>query len=83
MVRPILEYACSALSPYTQVNIKKLEVVQHRVACFTTGNYFYQASITAMLANLNLPFLAQRRDNTKLATFIKSLTGRYRYPTMI
>jgi len=53
MVRPILEYACSAWSPYTQVNINKLEMVQHRAARFITGNYSYQASVTAMLAKLN------------------------------
>ena len=42
MVRPILEYACSAWSLYTQVNINKLEMVQHCAACLITGNYSYQ-----------------------------------------
>ena len=62
MVKPILEYTCSAWSPYTQVNINKLEMVQHRASHFVTGNYSYQVSVTAMLAKLNLPSLAQRRD---------------------
>jgi len=60
MVRPISEYACSAWSPYTQVNINKLEMVQHHAARFITGNYSYQESVTATLAKLNLPSLAQR-----------------------
>ena len=58
MVKPILEYACSA---WSQVNINKLEMVQHRAAGFITGNYSYQASVTAILAKLNLPTLAQRK----------------------
>ena len=71
MVRPILEYACSAWSPYTQVNINKLEMVQHRAARFITDKYSYQVNVTAMLAKQDLPSLAQRRDNMKLVTFHK------------
>ena len=69
-----LAYACSAWSPYTQVNINKLKMVQHCAAYFITGNYFYQASVTAMLAKLNLPSLAQRRDIMKLVTFHKIIS---------
>ena len=69
MVRPILEYACSVWSPYTQVNINKLEMVQHRAARFI-----------AMLAKLNLPSLAQRRVNTKLVTFHKIINQRIQIP---
>ena len=68
-VRPILEYACSAWSPYTQVNINKLEMVQHRAARFI-----------AMLAKLNLPSLAQRRVNTKLVTFHKIINQQIQIP---
>ena len=80
MVRPILEYACSAWSPYTQVNINKLEMVQHCVARFITGNYFYQASVTAMLAKLDLSSLVQRRDNMKLVTFHKIINQQIQIP---
>ena len=80
MVRPILEYACSAWSPYTQVNNNKLKMVQHRAARFITGNYSYQASVTAMLAKLNLPSLAQWRDNTKLVTFHKIINQQIQLP---
>ena len=69
MVRPILEYACSVWSPYTQVNINKLEMVQHRAARFI-----------AMLAKLNLPSLAQRRVNTKLVTFHKIINQQIQIP---
>ena len=68
MVGPILEYACML---YTQVNINKLEMVLHRAACFITGSYYDHASVTAMLAKLNLPSLTQRTDNMKLVTFYK------------
>ena len=80
IVRPILEYACSAWSPFTQVNINELEMVRHCVARFITGNYSYQASATAMLAKLKLPSLAQRRDNMKLVTFHKIINQQIRIP---
>ena len=73
-------YACLAWSPYTQVNINKLKRVKHCVAHFITGNYSYQASVTAMLAKLNLPSLAQRRDNTKLVTFHKIINQQIQIP---
>ena len=72
MVRPFW-------NPYTQENINKLEMVQH---LHYTGNYSYQVSVdvTAMLAKLNLPSLAQRRDNTKLVTFYKIINQQIQIP---
>ena len=81
MVRPILEYACTAWSPYTQVNIHKLEMVQHQAACFITNNY-HQASVTEMLMKLNLPSLSQRRNNLKLVMFHKVVNKQIQYLTM-
>ena len=80
MVRPILECAYSIWSPYTQVNVNKLKMVKHRAVCFITGNYSYQASVTAMLAKLNLPSLAQRKDNMKLVTFHKIINQHIQIP---
>ena len=39
MVHPILEYASTVWSPYTNSNIYKLEMVQRRAARFITNNY--------------------------------------------
>ena len=55
MFRPILDYSCTAWSPYTQVNIQRLEMVQHSAARFIPNNYSFQRSITEMLNKLNLP----------------------------
>ncbi len=39
LVRPTLEYSCSAWDPYTQKDIQKIENVQRRAARFVTNNY--------------------------------------------
>jgi len=71
MVQPILDYACIVWSPYTQVNIHKLEMVQRRAARFIMNNYSHLASVTEMLNTPNLPSLSSRRDNMKLITMYK------------
>jgi hypothetical protein len=39
LVRPHLEYACSAWKPWTSNNIQKMERFQRRAARFATRNY--------------------------------------------
>jgi len=53
LVRPMLEYACVAWSPFTLNNIYKLEKVQWKGARFVCNNFSMYSSVTAMLNKLN------------------------------
>ena len=66
MVRPILEYASIVWSPHTQCDIHKTEMVQCRAVRSIFNNFSRTASITNMLANLQLPTLKCRRKMLKL-----------------
>ena len=52
LVRPTMEYASCVWDPYTNTNIKKLEMVQRRAARFVKGDYDRTSSVTAMLDEL-------------------------------
>ena len=52
LVRPVVEYASSVWSPYTKSNVDKLEIIQRRVARWTSNNYSPYASVTEMLQSL-------------------------------
>ena len=88
MVRPLLEYASTVWSPYTNSSIYKLEMVQRRAARFITNNYSPWDSVTEILDHLNLPTLEQRRNNLKLVMMYKMVhrqvhidNGTYLIPT--
>ena len=88
MVRPILEYASTVWSPYTNSSIYNLEMVQQRAARFITNTYSPWASVTEVLDHLNLPTLEQRRNNLKLVMMYKMVhrqvhidNGTYLIPT--
>ena len=80
MVQPILDYACTVWSPYTQVNIQKLEMVQRQAARFIMNNYSHLASVTEMLNRLNLLSLSSRRDNMELITLYKHINHHISIP---
>ena len=75
LVRPLVEYSSSVWSPYTQSNIHKIEMVQHRAARWTLDNYSRQASVTEMLNHLGWRSLEQRRDDSRLCLFYKIIYG--------
>ena len=77
MVRPILDYAWS---PYTQVNIQKLEMVQCQAIRFIMNNYSHLSSVTEMFNRLNLSSLSSRRDNMKLITLYKLINHHISIP---
>ena len=81
LVRPILEYASEVWDPHQDINIKCLERVQRRSARFITGNYDRHASVSAMLTNIKLPTLRDRRAATKVTTFYKGINGQLDIPT--
>ena len=50
-VRPLLKYTSSVWDPYyTKRNIKKIEAIQRRAACFILNRYHNNSSVSAMLA---------------------------------
>ena len=71
LVRPLLEYSCTAWDPYTKQLINKLEMVQHRAARFALDRYHHTDSVSAMLKSLSWPTLAQRRLQCRLSMFYK------------
>ncbi|XP_073240461.1 gamma-aminobutyric acid receptor subunit beta-1-like [Porites lutea] len=52
LVRPNLQYACSAWDPHYQKDKAALERVQRKAARFVTGNYDRTTSVTEMLQDL-------------------------------
>ena len=71
MMRPILEYACTVWSPYTQSNIDLIESVQRKATSFICNDYFYLSSVTTMLQQLNWPQLERRRWTIKAMVMYK------------
>ena len=77
LVRSTLEYGASVWDPYTQTEIDRLEKVQRSAARFVTGNYRTRepGCVTAMLKELQLPSLQDRRKSIRLALFYKVVEG--------
>ena len=66
LVRPILEYASSVCDPHESKYIDQLEMVQRRAARFVCNNYRREASVTAMIDDLEWDTLKTRREATRL-----------------
>ena len=72
LVRPILEYACSAWDPYKDNQIQKLELINKRAAHFVTGNHIRQHGNTPKnMDTLGWSPLKIRRQKIKLAMLFK------------
>lgn len=80
LVRPQLEYAAPVWDPHTKEKIIQLEKVQRRAARWTTCNYDYQSSVTAMLDSLGWRTLEQRRADARLCLFYKIVYGLVAVP---
>jgi len=74
-VWPIMEYSATAWSPYTALNITKHEKVQCRAARYIFNDYSSFHSVSAMLNQLNWPFLKTRRDYLKVIMLYKINKG--------
>ena len=61
LVRPQLEYASTVWDHTNKTHINAEEAVQRRAAQFITGDYRQESSVTAMLRNLYLESLQERR----------------------
>ena len=68
LVRPLVEYACTAWDPYDNDKIKKLELINNRAARFVTGNNLREHGNTLKnMETLGWPPLQQRRFKAKLS----------------
>ena len=75
LVRPVLEYSCTAWDPYLKKHISALESVQKKAARFVKGNYQRKASVSNMLQELNWPSLQDRRTAARLTMLYKINSG--------
>ena len=66
LVRPHVEYCSSVWDPHTNRNIQKIEAIQRRAARFITNNYSRESSVSAMLKEIQLPSLQDRRLNQRI-----------------
>ena len=82
LVRPQLEYAASIWDPYTKEKTHQLEKKKKkkRTARWTTSNYDYRSSVTAMLDQLGWRTLEQRRADARLCLFYKIVYGLVAVP---
>ena len=65
-VLPVLEYAAVIWDPYTQKNIRKVEMVQRRFARFAMKDFRRTSSVTDMLTQLQWTSLEERRAQQKV-----------------
>ena len=80
LVHPQLEYATPVWDPNSDVKTLQLEKIQRRAARWTTSNYNYRSSVTALLNNLGWRSLAQRQADTHLCLFYKIVYGLVAVP---
>ena len=76
-----LEYASPVWDPNSDDKTLQLEKkIQRRAARWTTSNYNYRSSVTAMLNNLDWRSLAQRRADARLCLLYKIVYGLVTVP---
>ena len=81
LMRPVLEYACTAWDPGEDYLQKRLEKVQNQAARFIASNYQYTpGSMTSILEQLELEPLKERREQIRLKLFCKGVYKRAAIP---
>ena len=70
LVHSLVEYSTHVWSAYTQNNIHKIEMIQHRAARWTLDIYSRQASVTEILNHLGW-----QRNYSRLCLFFKIIHG--------
>ena len=72
LVRPKLQYACSAWDPHHQKDKAALERIQRKAARFVAGNHCNRTtSVTEMLQDLQWDTLETMRRHARLSTMYK------------
>ena len=80
LIRPQLEYASSAWSPWLKQDILELEKVQCRAVCFVHNNYWPLASVTQMTSALGWETLEVRHQKARLCMLFKTINGIIKVP---
>ena len=85
-VRPKVEYCSNIWDPYTQKDIKKVEMVQHRGARFVTNTPHHrhpdhQTSITNTIKDLGWKSLQERRKCNRIILLYKLTNNLVEVPT--
>jgi hypothetical protein len=75
LIRPKLEYACSAWNPYNSSEINKLEHVQRQAARFVHADYRRSSSPTDLIRRLQWDSLQVRRLLIQSTMFYKIVTN--------
>lgn len=73
LVRPKLEYAAAVWDPHQSYLVDKLEMVQRRAARFVYNDYRRTTSVSELLKSLEWSPLQQRRKDSRLTLFYKTL----------
>ena len=71
LVLPVLEYGCTIWDPYTNKDIRNLEMIQRRAARFILNDYSWYTSVSQLLLDVNLPSLQSQRSNSKAIILYK------------
>ena len=80
VVRPILEYSSPIWDPHPQDQIRQLEMVQRRAARRICNNYDQRASASALVKELDLQTLKERRKIDKVSMIYKIRNGEIDIP---
>ena len=73
LVRPLMEYATVIWGPFTEANIRKLEMVQRRSARMNCSDYLRTSSVSSMLQQLQWPTLQERRAQVMMNRIVYQL----------
>ena len=66
LMKPLMEYATVIWDPFTEANIRKLEMVRGRSARMVCSDYRRTSSVSSMLQQLQWPTLQERRAQAKV-----------------
>ncbi len=75
LVRSLLEYSATIWDPHLAKDKRVLEAVQHRAARWIQGNYSSRSSVNAILEDLGLDTLEERRQQQRLTLMYKIVHG--------
>ena len=81
LVRPLVEYSSIIWYPFTDANIRKLEMVQRRSAKMVFLDYRRTSSATTMLHQVQWPSFQERRIQAKVTIIFRIINGLVEIPT--
>ena len=80
LIRPHLKYDAAAWDPYTQKNIRELEMVRRRAARFVVSNYSREpGTVNNITSELQWPTLERRRTVSRLCLLHKAINNQVAY----